>query len=567
MADVTTKTESENLDELLSEAAAYLEEKRYLKARKLCDRVLARDPNNASAHMIIAGILEGRDDIKGAIERYRQATDCDPNHFASWVNMGVCLKQAGMADKAVDAFETALRLDPDSTIVLYKPGPLPVRRRPDGRGHRQVQVGAQTAAGLGGSSFYPRACLSAAQPSGRRTGPASPTLSISSRIIPRRIPSLPAVCRHSANSKMPAPICRRHCATGRIYGRAHYLLAAMHPAHQAAQDEQGVLERHLGTGQLPAHTRMNMHFAAACLYDQTEDYEPAFEHCRTANDLFKREFGTSTDRVAQNFDRIKKVFSQDHFGKRADCATVTPKPVLVAGLTRSGLTLVEQIISAHPLAAAGGELTGVLDAERHGANGTGGRKNIQDLMATLPDDELAQLARRYLAALPARTQDAARVTDRVSFIHGRLGFIATLFPGAKVILCRRDPMDLCWSSYFNYMPERLGYTCDLQDLAAMSTHHKTLMDHWAAVLPNPVLEVQYETLVTDPEREIRRIIAFLDLDWDDDCLDFPEKGGIATGPSFWQVRQPIFETSIGKWRCYEQHLGALKSALGARGSE
>ncbi|MGI9415121.1 MAG: tetratricopeptide repeat-containing sulfotransferase family protein [Hyphomicrobiales bacterium] len=563
---MTTKTESENQDELLSEAAAYLEEKRYLKARKLCDRVLARDPNNASAHMIIAGILEGRDDIKGAIERYRQATDCDPNHFASWVNMGVCLKQAGMADKAVDAFETALRLDPDSTIVLYnlahclfEGGRMAdaidrfksvLKQRP---GWAEVHFTL-------GLAYQRLNRQEDALDQHRRAVDLKPDYPAAHTELARGLQALGKF--EDARTHLQTALRDRP-----DYGRAHYLLAAMHPAHQAAQDEQGVLERHLGTGQLPAHTRMNMHFAAACLYDQTEDYEPAFEHCRTANDLFKREFGTSTDRVAQNFDRIKKVFSQDHFGKRADCATVTPKPVLVAGLARSGLSLVEQIISAHPQAAAGGELTGVLDAERHGANGTGGRKNIQDLMATLPDDELAQLARRYLAALPARTQDAARVTDRVSFIHGRLGFIATLFPGAKVILCRRDPMDLCWSSYFNYMPERLGYTCDLQDLAAMSTHHKTLMDHWAAVLPNPVLEVQYETLVTDPEREIRRIIAFLDLDWDDDCLDFPEKAGIAVGPSFWQVRQPIFETSIGKWRRYEQHLGALKSALGARGSE
>ena len=562
---MTTQTQIDPIDDLLSQAAACLEEERYLKARKLCEKVLAKDPRNAPAHMLMAGVMEGRKDVKGAIASYRKAVECDPDHFPSWVNMGVCLKQAGTLYKAIDAFETALKLDPDSLIVQYNLArslfecnrmieaidvfKSVLKQRP-GWAEVQFNLGlAYQSLGRQNEALdYHRKAL--------ELKPDYPTAHTELAYGLQAHGKFGEARSHLQKAIDGQP----------DYGRAHYLLASMHPESQAARDQLDQLEHHLGTGGLQAHARMNMHYAAASLYDQAEDYDKAFEHCRSANDLFKRDFGVFTDKAAQSFRNVRSMFEPNLFERHLDRRDADANAVLVAGLPRSGLTLIEQITSAHPDAAVAGEIVGFMEEEHTVSSGSQRTESFQDKLSTSSTEELNELARRYLGAVPAHARSARLFTDRVSYAHGRLGLVALLYPSAKVILCRRDPMDLCWSSYFTCMPERMGYAADLRDLATICTHHQKLMDHWAETLPNPVLEVQYENLVAAPEQEIRRIIEFLELDWNADCLNFQEKGGTVTSSCFWEVRQPIFETSVGKWKRYDQHLDALRAELKAQAS-
>ena len=557
---MTTETQTDSIDDLLSQAAACLEEERYLKARKLCEKVLAKDPRNAPAHMLMAGVLEGRKDAEGALACYRKAVECDPNHFPSWVNMGVFLKQEGMLYKAIDAFENALKLDPDSLIVQYNLARslfeckrmieaidmfrLVLKQRP---GWAEVQFNL----GLAHQSL----------------GHQSEALTHHQKAVELK-PDYPAAHTElayclQAQGSFDEARGHLHKAIDRQQdcGRAHYLLASMHPEVRTARAHIEQLESRLHDGDQQAHARMNMHFAAACLYDQAENYDKAFEHCRSANELFKRDFGVFTGKAAQKYGSVRTVFGQDlfarHLGRRTDSANT----ILIAGLPRSGLTLTEQIISAHPDAAVAGEIVGFMVDEHVDPSGSERTEQFQEKLPSITAEDLDLLAKRYHDAVPAHARGARLFTDRVSYAHGRLGLVALLYPSAKVILCRRDPMDLCWSSYFTCMPERMGYTADLRDLATICTHHQKLMDHWAETLPNPILHVQYEELVTAPEQEIRRIIDFLELDWNEDCLNFQEEGGTVTSPCFWEVRQPMFTTSIGKWKRYDQHLDELKAGL------
>ena len=562
---MTTETQTDPIDDLLSQAAAYLEQERYLKARKLCEKVLAKDPNSAPAHMLLAGVQEGRKDVEGAIASYRKAVECDPNHFPSWVNMGVCLKQAGTLYKAIDAFENALKLDPDSLIVQYNLArslfecnrmieaidmfKSVLKQRP---GWAEVQFNV----GLAYQSL----------------GRQDEALAHHQKAVEFKpdYPSAHTELAYGLQAQGKFDEARDHlqkAIDGRSdYGRAHYLLASMHPEGQAARSQLDQLEHLLGASDLQAHARMNMHYAAASLHDQAGDYDKAFEHCRSANDLFKRDFGVFTDKAAQSFRNVRTMFGPSLFERHPGRRESDANTVLVAGLPRSGLTLVEQITSAHPDAAVAGEIVGFMEDEHTVESGSQRTESFQDKLPSSSMEELDVLARRYLDAVPAHARGARLFTDRVSYAHGRLGLVALLYPTAKVVLCRRDPMDLCWSSYFTCMPERMGYTSDLRDLATICTHHQKLMDHWAETLPNPVLQVQYEELVAAPEQEIPRIIEFLELDWNEDCLNFQEKGGTVTSPCFWEVRQPVFKTSVGKWKRYDQHLDGLRAGLKAEAS-
>ena len=360
---MTTKPQTDTIDDLLSQAAACLEEKRYRKASKLCEKVLAKDPASAPAHMLIAGVLEGREDVKGAIESYRKAVECDPNHLPSWVNMGVCLKRAGNFNDAIDTFHSALKLDPDSLIIQYNLARslFDSNRLLDAIGTfksvlKQRPGWAEVHFSLGVAY--------------RRFGLFEDALDSFRRAVDLK-PDFPAALTELANGLQAQG--SFDDARDRLqsalnsqpdYGRAHYLLSAMHPTGQVALDQKAALERYLETDQLSAHTRMSMHFAAARLYDQAEDYDRAFAHCGKGNGLFEREFGTSTRLASEKFANTRKVFSAAHFTGTADSRTSMTQPVFVAGLPRSGLTLVEQIISAHPQGAAGGELIGLLRCRR-----------------------------------------------------------------------------------------------------------------------------------------------------------------------------------------------------------
>ena len=157
---------------------------------------------------------------------------------------------------------------------------------------------------------------------------------------------------------------------------------------------------------------------------------------------------------------------------------------------------------------------------------------------------------------------AARITDKLPFNVLCLGLIHLLLPGARIIQCRRHPVDTCLSIYFTHFKQVIGFATDKADLAAAYQQYARLMDHWRMVLPPArFLEVDYEALIADREAVTRRLIAFTGLDWDDSCLQPERNQHAVVTASRWQARQPVYATSVGRWRHYEPWLGELRRLL------
>ena len=176
-------------------------------------------------------------------------------------------------------------------------------------------------------------------------------------------------------------------------------------------------------------------------------------------------------------------------------------------------------------------------------------------------DQIDGMAQIYLQPLRAMNPQAKRITDKLplNFLH--LGLIEILFPGARVIHCRRDAMDTCLSCYMSSFREGHEFKYDLSNLGHFYRQYERLMAHWKANLDLPMLEVQYEELVEDSEGQSRRMIEFLDLPWDKRCLQFARTARPVATASLHQVRQPIYRSSMQRWRHYEKHLGDLKTSL------
>ena len=307
----------------------------------------------------------------------------------------------------------------------------------------------------------------------------------------------------------------------------------------------------------------NIHFQCGKLYDEMREYEKAFDHFHLAHSLAVADFDMK--RHEKLIDDLIDVFSADKNPRRPRARIRSEVPVFIVGMPRSGTTLVEQILASHPDVFGAGELG-----------------DIQKIVATLPAvigtstpyprcvDELKQealdeLSQGYLSVLANFSPTAKRVTDKMPHNFLNLGIISLLFPNARVIHCRRDPIDTCLSIYCLPFNTAHPYTDNLAHLGVYYLQYLRLMAHWKSVLSIPVLEIQYEDLIGDQERWSRKLVEFCGLEWDDRCLRFYETNRSASTHSYDQVRRPIYKKSVARWKNYEQHLGPLIAALGEEG--
>ncbi len=263
-----------------------------------------------------------------------------------------------------------------------------------------------------------------------------------------------------------------------------------------------------------------------------------------------RAMGGRFDRegLVRRVDRIIEGTRASSFDRLPDWGIDDATPVLIVGMPRSGSTLTEQILSSHPEVAAGGEL-GFWSAAENQA---------RDLWNPAPG-AARRLADDYLAALRAFDPEAKRVTDKALANFFLLGAILRIFPNATVVHCRRDPIDTALSIFTTNFETNFDYASDRGDLVFYYRQYRRLMSHWRNILPpDRFLEVDYEALVADPEPHARRLVAGCGLEWNDACLEPHRNRRRINTASVWQARQPIYRTSVERWRRYEPWLGELR---------
>jgi tetratricopeptide (TPR) repeat protein len=296
----------------------------------------------------------------------------------------------------------------------------------------------------------------------------------------------------------------------------------------------------------------NLRFAIGKYCDDTGDFERAFRSYQRANELQKV--------VAERYDteaRVRFVDDTIHAYTREAITAHEPgrsesvKPVFVVGMMRSGTSLVEQIIAAHPAVHGAGELQFWSDAAR---------KHEALVRNRLPGEALRKkLAQGYLSVLDGLSSSAQRVVDKSTYNSDHLGLIHSVLPNARMIYVQRDPIDTCLSCYFTQLSAAHNFTWDLADLAHYYREHRRLVEHWRSVLPaGTLLDVPYAELVDDQERWTRKILDFLGLEWDERCLEFHTAERPVMTASFWQVRQKMYNRSVGRWRRYEKYIGPLR---------
>jgi tetratricopeptide (TPR) repeat protein len=305
-------------------------------------------------------------------------------------------------------------------------------------------------------------------------------------------------------------------------------------------------------------------YAAGKVLDDRKEWDQAFDAYARANRLQKMECSFDMDGHQALVEALCGLFKRGYWDARADLGDPTEVPVLVVGLPRSGTTLTERIIASHPQAAAAGELLhfGRLERSMRWIVDPTGKTPYPDCVPGATREMVRDFVESYKAELTRIDGRADRVVDKMPQNFLRLGLFTLLFPHGRIVHCSRDVMDTCVSIFFQNFSRGHAYKNDLEILGRYARSYSTLMDHWRAVLPKPLVEVSYAALVGDQEGESRALISALGLTWDDAVLGFHESKGAVATVSRWQVRQPIYTDSLARWKRYEAHLAPLKRGLG-----
>ncbi|MDH5545526.1 MAG: sulfotransferase [Gammaproteobacteria bacterium] len=319
------------------------------------------------------------------------------------------------------------------------------------------------------------------------------------------------------------------------------------------------IENLLKQNDLKQNEAIACHFALGKIYDDLQLYTQAFEHYREGNDLKNQGFNIEAYR--KYVYTIESVFDAELLARSNRNHTAIGELIFVLGMPRSGTTLVEQIIGAHPKVTTGGEMGIIGNFIDEIDQIVDAAEPYPQCIAELSNEKIRELSDRVLIELERRRPGFLVLTDKtpVNFLH--VGLIHLLFPKSRIIHCTRNPLDTCLSCYFQNFNRRHHYSSDLKTLGQFYRLHEHLLEHWKNLLPDRILSVNYEQLVSHGEEEIRRIIDHCGLDWSEQCLHFDKNANSVRTASNWQVRQPLYKRSVNRWENYREFLGELFEGL------
>ena len=357
---------------------------------------------------------------------------------------------------------------------------------------------------------------------------------------------------------------RKSIALDPAFGEAYWSLANL-KTFRFSEDDLAAMHSQLDRPELEQENRYHFDFAIGKALEDRAEYEASFDHYLVGNQLRRSTTFYSADDTSTRVRRSKACFTKEFFAQRADFGAAVPDPIFIVGLPRAGSTLIEQILSSHSAVEGTMELPEIISMTRDLRQQADAEQatSYHDVLAAMDAQDLRRLGEQYIERTRIqRKTSAPYFIDKMpnNFIH--LGLIHLALPNARIIDARRHPLACCFSGFKQHFARGQGFTYSLDDIGRYYRDYVELMAHFDAVLPGRVHRVIYETMVEDTESEVRRLLAYCGLPFEQQCLRFFENDRPVRTASSEQVRQPIYREGVDHWRHFEQWLGPLKDALG-----
>jgi tetratricopeptide (TPR) repeat protein len=347
-------------------------------------------------------------------------------------------------------------------------------------------------------------------------------------------------------------------------GEAYWSLANLKTFRFSAADV-ATMQEQLRRDSLSDEDRFHFHFSLGKAFEDAGDYARSFEHYEQGNKLRRALIHYNADENAQHVQRSKRLLTAAFFAEREGWGSAAPDPIFIVGLPRAGSTLLEQILSSHPLVEGTMELPDIIDLARSvaGRRLRGPESKYPEALADVTAQAARELGEQYLANTRIQRKSGAPFfIDKMPNNFAHIGLIQLILPNAKIIDARRHPLGCCFSAFKQHFARGQHFTYGLEEIGRYYHDYVELMAHFDAVLPGRVHRVIYESMVDDTEAQVRRLLEYCGLPFDERCLRFYENDRAVRTASSEQVRQPIYRQAVDHWNHYEPWLDPLKGALG-----
>ena len=503
-----------------------IQTQRFALAIKWIETALQEKPDDPQAHYNLGIALKDVGRLDDAAIHFQQCVDLDSNNVEAFNALGNILRIQDQHDRAVTCFERALAIQPthaDSrrnfSLVANDLGAVANKL---GHSHDAID-------------HFRRAVELADSNSEAHI-------------------NLGITLEQTGNLDQAAAAFKNAIAANPNFAQAHYHLAHLRnhrsttvdiDAMQSLFDQPGTSESEqtlLAYGIGEAHHKL-------------ENYDRAFESFATGHRLKKKTTSFNLADQVHFIDLSIEVFNQGFFDEHRKSGYEDKTPIFILGMPRSGTSLTEQILASHSAVFGAGERSYLPELVKESA--LTAANPYPKSVATLPHKKFRHLGKVYVKKLRSHSELAARLSDTTPMNFLYVGLVATALPNARIIHCVRDPTDTCLSIFMHPLSTPHSYAHELDDLGAFYKLYQRLMAHWHSMLPGRIHDMTYEQLVGDSETEIRALLNYCDLPFENACLNFHETERTIRTPSAGQVRQPIYNNSIQRWKHYEKHLGPL----------
>ena len=510
----------------LAYAAEHHRDGRLEEAEKLYREVVRDNPANVDALRMLGRVALSAGRSGDAERLFRRAVALAPDFAGAITDLGHVLKEQNQLEEAVKCFEEVIRLEPDNP-------------------HAHFQLA---------SALAPAAMTTRAIESYRKALALRPK-------FPGALLGLGHVLK-TVGRREEAITAYRECIRMRPDNGESYWSLANLKTYRLTGEDTAAMQKALEKEDLTNQSRVNFLYALAKAYEDRGDFEEAWTYYRQGNDTQRMLEKYDPVHTEVMHDAIIEVFSGEFFTDFTPDGNPDSSPIFVVGLPRSGSTLIEQILASHSMVEGTSELPYAgrvaTSLNRNRADGV----NYPEAVRELRGEHLQELGHRYLELAEVhRTEGKPRFIDKMPNNFPTVGFLHLVLPNAKIVDARRHPLDACLSCYRQLFAKGQTFTYDLSDIGEYFLEYERMMDHWHSVLPGKVITMQYEEVVRDFEPQVRRLLEHCGLPFEEACLKFYETDRPVRTASSEQVRQPIYDSSIGFYRNYEDKLDELKEVL------
>ena len=496
------------------------------EAEKIYRDVLMRSPDDVDALRLLAGVAMRAKHWGDAVVLLERALDKAPDYFRGWMDFGLAHHEMENTEEALAAYSRAMNLEPSKSQPYTAAGKV------------KAMVGEHREA----LKLFEQALQRDAADADAMAGMGHVLKTVGGQ--DEAIAAYRNCIRHNPD-----------------HGEAYWSLANLKTFRFDA-DEVAAMEARVDSDELSEEARTNFQFALGKAHEDAGDYDRAFEFYEKGNANRRARENYDPVQTMDSHDEFIEVFNAELFANRTGVGSDSNAPIFIVGLPRSGSTLIEQILASHPEVEGTHELPELSRVGRSAGFRSEENRPYPYAILDLADDEFRELGEDYLErAARHRELECPRFTDKMpnNFVH--VGLVSLILPNARIIDARRHPLDSCLGSFKQLFARGASNTYSLFEIGEFYLEYIRMMKHWDEVLPGKVLRVNYEDNVSDLEGQVRRILDFCELPFDESCLKFYETDRAVKTASSEQVRKPIYTSSLHLWRRYEAHLEPLIEIL------